>query len=172
MSSHNGLENPCACLPCTCTCTCILSLYLYMYMSVLSIYLSIPFLYVYIYLSIFLSFCLFIHLFILHLSIYSFFYLSIYLSIYFRRYIAACKQKLPVVPETLTEYIVGCYVEMRRDARKNKGSMHTTFTSARNLLALLRLSTALVRMGVWVCVSEWMDDNRYIQRHMYMWIDG
>ena len=41
---------------------------------------------------------------------------------------------------------------MRRDARNNKGSMHTTFTSARNLLALLRLSTALVRMCVCVCV--------------------
>ena len=138
-------------------------------MSVLSIYLSIPLLYVYIYLSIFclfihLSTCIYMYLYILHLSIYSFFYLFIYLhvSIYFRRYVAACKQKLPVVPETLTEYIVGCYVEMRRDARNNKGSMHTTFTSARNLLALLRLSTALVRMGVWVCVSEWMDDNRHI----------
>ena len=46
---------------------------------------------------------------------------------------------------------------MRRDARNNKGSMHTTFTSARNLLALLRLSTALVRMGVWVRVCEWID---------------
>ena len=121
-------------------------------MSALSIYLSIPLLYVYIHLSIFLSIhsstCISIS-FICLFSIY------MYLFIYFRRYIAACKQKLPVVPETLTEYIVGCYVEMRRDARNNKGSMHTTFTSARNLLALLRLSTALVRMGV--CVDGWMD---------------
>ena len=61
----------------------------------------------------------------------------------FSRYITACKQKTPVVPESLTEYIVGCYVDMRRDARNNKG-MHTTYTSARNLLALLRLSTSLV----------------------------
>ena len=154
-----------------CTCTCLSCLFIYMYLSLFytctSIYPSFC-------LFIHLSTCIYMYLYILHLSIYSFFYLFIYLSIYFRRYVAACKQKLPVVPETLTEYIVGCYVEMRRDARNNKGSMHTTFTSARNLLALLRLSTALVRTGVWVCVSEWMDDNRYIQRHMYMymWIDG
>ena len=155
MSSNSGLENEqrqCTCLPSTCT--YILSLYLYMYMSVLSIYLSTCIYISFIYLSI-------------HSSIYSCLY------IYFRRYIAACKQKLPVVPETLTEYIVGCYVEMRRDARNNKGSMHTTFTSARNLLALLRLSTALVRMGVCLCVCVWMDGwiDGWQCILMYMWID-
>ena len=60
------------------------------------------------------------------------------------RYIAACKLKQPVVPEGLTEYIVGCYVDMRREAKNNKGGSQTTFTSARTLLALLRLATALV----------------------------
>ena len=33
---------------------------------------------------------------------------------------------------------------MRREARNNKSSAQTTFTSARTLLALLRLATALV----------------------------
>ena len=61
------------------------------------------------------------------------------------RYIAACKKKQPVIPETLTDYIVGTYVDMRREARANKGGINQTFTSARTLLALLRLSTALVR---------------------------
>ena len=61
------------------------------------------------------------------------------------RYIAACKKKQPVIPESLTEYIVGTYVDMRREARANKGGVNQTFTSARTLLALLRLSTALVR---------------------------
>ena len=63
----------------------------------------------------------------------------------YSRYIAACKKKQPVIPESLTEYIVGTYVDMRREARANKGGVNQTFTSARTLLALLRLSTALVR---------------------------
>ena len=58
-------------------------------------------------------------------------------------YIAACKKKQPIIPEGLTDYIVGQYVEMR-DSSRNKGGMNQTFTSARTLLAILRLSTALV----------------------------
>ena len=57
------------------------------------------------------------------------------------QYIAECKRKQPVIPEGLTDYIVGAYVEMRRDARTQTNQ---TFTSARALLALLRLSTTLV----------------------------
>ncbi|KAL3847175.1 hypothetical protein ACJMK2_018099 [Sinanodonta woodiana] len=60
-----------------------------------------------------------------------------------RRYIALCKKKNPVVPESLAEYITGAYVEMRKEARNSKDM---TFTSARNLLAILRLSTALARL--------------------------
>lgn len=60
-----------------------------------------------------------------------------------RRYIALCKRKNPVIPTELTEYIVGAYVELRREARNNKDM---TFTSARNLLGILRLSTALARL--------------------------
>ena len=62
---------------------------------------------------------------------------------YRRRYLAACKEKQPIVPEALTDYIVSAYVEMRKDARNNRD---TTFTSARNLLAVLRLATALARL--------------------------
>nr|CAD7446228.1 unnamed protein product [Timema bartmani] len=60
-----------------------------------------------------------------------------------RRYIALCKNKEPAIPEELTDFIVGAYVELRKDARNNKDM---TFTSARNLLAILRLSTALARL--------------------------
>lgn len=60
-----------------------------------------------------------------------------------RRYIALCKTKEPVIPEGLTDYITGAYVEMRKEARNNKDM---TFTSARTLLAILRLSTALARL--------------------------
>lgn len=47
-----------------------------------------------------------------------------------------------MVPETLADYITAAYVEMRKEARVSKD---TTFTSARTLLSILRLSTALVR---------------------------
>lgn len=53
-----------------------------------------------------------------------------------------CKKRQPVVPETLSDYLTAAYVEMRKEARVSKD---TTFTSARTLLSILRLSTALVR---------------------------
>lgn len=62
----------------------------------------------------------------------------------YSHYIAACKKKQPVIPESLTDYIVGVYVDTRREARNNKGGINQTYTSARTLLALLRVATALV----------------------------
>lgn len=62
-----------------------------------------------------------------------------------RRYIALCRKQTPVIPPGLTDYIVGAYCEMRKEAR-NKADM--TFTSARTLLAILRLSTALARLRI------------------------
>lgn len=59
-----------------------------------------------------------------------------------RRYFAACKKVTPIVPEVLTDHIVDAYIEMRRDARNN--SKDTTYTSARSLLAIIRLATARV----------------------------
>merc|ERR1711994_944119 len=56
-----------------------------------------------------------------------------------------CKKQTPGIPEELTDYIVGAYCEMRKDARNNKDM---TFTSARTLLAILRLSTALARLRI------------------------
>jgi len=72
-----------------------------------------------------------------------------------RRYIALCKNKQPTIPENLTDYIVSAYVEMRKEARNNKDM---TFTSARNLLAILRLSTALARLRL-VDIVEKEDVN-------------
>ncbi|XP_044266718.1 DNA replication licensing factor Mcm7 [Tribolium madens] len=60
-----------------------------------------------------------------------------------RKYIALCKLKEPVIPEDLTDYIVNAYVELRNVARNSRDM---TFTSARNLLGILRLSTALARL--------------------------
>ncbi|XP_016362953.1 DNA replication licensing factor mcm7-like [Sinocyclocheilus anshuiensis] len=72
-----------------------------------------------------------------------------------RRYISKCKQKQPVVPEALSDYITAAYVEMRKEARVSKD---TTFTSARTLLSILRLSTALARLRM-VDVVEKEDVN-------------
>ncbi|XP_061709388.1 DNA replication licensing factor Mcm7 [Cydia pomonella] len=60
-----------------------------------------------------------------------------------RRYVALARRKQPVVPRHLADYIVSSYVELRREARNARD---VTFTSARNLLAILRLSTALARL--------------------------
>ncbi|XP_066578804.1 DNA replication licensing factor MCM7 [Amia ocellicauda] len=72
-----------------------------------------------------------------------------------RRYISLCKRRQPVVPESLADYITAAYVEMRREARGNKDM---TFTSARTLLSILRLSTALARLRL-VDVVEKEDVN-------------
>lgn len=68
-----------------------------------------------------------------------------------RRYINLCQKIVPTVPRPLTEYIVDCYVEMRREARNTTDN---TFTSARNLLAILRLSTALTKLRLAEVVTK------------------
>lgn len=60
-----------------------------------------------------------------------------------RRYINLCKRKEPTISTDLTDFIVGAYVDLRREARNSRDM---TFTSARNLLGILRLSTALARL--------------------------
>jgi len=68
-----------------------------------------------------------------------------------RRYISLCKKKNPAVPEALADYITAAYVEMRKEARVSKD---TTFTSARTLLSILRLSTALARLRMMESVEK------------------
>lgn len=65
-----------------------------------------------------------------------------------RRYIAMCKKYNPVIPSTLSDYIVGAYCQMRKDSRteKREQSKNHLFMSARRLLAILRLATALARL--------------------------
>jgi len=67
-----------------------------------------------------------------------------------RRYINLCKKQCPVIPKNLTDHIVAKYVEMRRKARTDKADRtnNSTFTSARTLLAILRLATALARLRI------------------------
>jgi DNA replication licensing factor MCM7 len=63
-----------------------------------------------------------------------------------RRYIAMCQKQVPLIPKELRDYIVGCYCELRKESRAEENKNTTTFTSARTLLAILRLSTALARL--------------------------
>lgn len=72
-----------------------------------------------------------------------------------RRYINMCKRKQPAVPEALADYITAAYVEMRKEAWASKD---TTYTSARTLLGILRLASALARLRL-VDVVEKEDVN-------------
>lgn len=64
-----------------------------------------------------------------------------------------------MVPESLADYITAAYVEMRREAWASKDA---TYTSARTLLAILRLSTALARLRM-VDTVEKEDVNEAIR---------
>jgi len=70
---------------------------------------------------------------------------------FMRRYISACRKKMPTIPSNLSERLVGAYVELRNEARNCR---ETTFTSPRSLLAILRLSTALARLRMADVVIE------------------
>jgi len=63
-----------------------------------------------------------------------------------RRYVARCQRNCPVVPPELSSSIVSSYCEMRRQSRMVENAKTSTFTSARTLLAILRLATALARL--------------------------
>ncbi|OQV17175.1 DNA replication licensing factor mcm7 [Hypsibius exemplaris] len=65
---------------------------------------------------------------------------------FLRRYIQTAKSYTPSIPEDLTELFTTCYVEMRRDARNILNAKHSTYTSARSLLGVLRMATALARL--------------------------
>jgi DNA replication licensing factor MCM7 len=66
----------------------------------------------------------------------------IYTESLIKRYIKLCKRKNPTIPENLAEYLVHCYVTIRKLARTNKD---TTYTGARTLQSIMRLSIALAR---------------------------
>ncbi|XP_066588557.1 DNA replication licensing factor Mcm7 [Prorops nasuta] len=83
-----------------------------------------------------------------------------------RKYIKLCKTKEPTVPEDLTDYVVESYVKMRGEARNSKDQ---TFTSARNLLAVLRLATALARLRLADVVEkeDVNEANRLVEMSKY-----
>lgn len=64
-----------------------------------------------------------------------------------RVYIAAARQKRPVVPREVAEYVTGAYVRLRQQGKRDEGSRRQfAHTSPRTLLGVLRLSQALARL--------------------------
>lgn len=64
-----------------------------------------------------------------------------------RHFIALARTYRPIVPPEIGSYVVGAYVQLRRHQRDD--DLHGrafTFTSARTLLGILRLSQALARL--------------------------
>ena len=62
-------------------------------------------------------------------------------------YIARARQHRPTVPAEVSEYIVNSYVRMRKEAKDEDAQKKShTYTSARTLLGVLRLSQALARL--------------------------
>ena len=64
-----------------------------------------------------------------------------------RQYIAQARSWRPTVPKEVSEYMVGAYVRMRQQQKKDEGGKKQfTHTSPRTLLGILRLSQALARL--------------------------
>lgn len=64
-----------------------------------------------------------------------------------RQYIARARNFRPLVPNSVSNYIIGAYVQMRRQHKKDEGSKRQfSHTTPRTLLGIIRLSQALARL--------------------------
>lgn len=64
-----------------------------------------------------------------------------------RQYIAQARSYRPIVPQSVSDYLVGAYVRLRQQQKRDEGSKkHFTHTSPRTLLGVLRLAQALARL--------------------------
>ncbi len=64
-----------------------------------------------------------------------------------RQYIAQARSWRPTVPRDVSDYMVGAYVRMRQQQKRDEGGKKQfTHTSPRTLLGILRLSQALARL--------------------------
>ncbi|KAI9752925.1 MAG: Mcm2-7 hexameric complex component [Chaenotheca gracillima] len=64
-----------------------------------------------------------------------------------RQYIAQARTWRPTVPREVSDYMVGAYVRMRQQQKRDEKARKTfTHTSPRTLLGILRLSQALARL--------------------------
>ncbi|KAJ9210251.1 hypothetical protein DTO166G4_8179 [Paecilomyces variotii] len=64
-----------------------------------------------------------------------------------RQYIAKARTYRPVVPQSVSDYMVGAYVRMRNQQKKEDGTKKQfSHTTPRTLLGVIRLSQALARL--------------------------
>ena len=63
---------------------------------------------------------------------------------FIRAFISQARRFNPYVPRELTDYIVSAYTNMRKEEAES--TVEFTYTTARTLLGILRLSTALARV--------------------------
>ena len=64
-----------------------------------------------------------------------------------RHYIALARAKRPTVPKAVSDYVVGAYVQLRKQQKdEEEQNKFFTYTSARTLLGVLRLAQALARL--------------------------
>ncbi|KAF2499180.1 MCM-domain-containing protein [Lophium mytilinum] len=64
-----------------------------------------------------------------------------------RQWVARARSFRPTVPQEVSDYMVGAYVRMRQQQKRDEGSKKQfTHTSPRTLLGVLRLSQALARL--------------------------
>lgn len=64
-----------------------------------------------------------------------------------RHYISVARTFRPVVPKEVGDYVVQLYISMRKESRRNEGSVrHFAPITPRTLLGVLRLSQALARI--------------------------
>lgn len=61
-----------------------------------------------------------------------------------RKYLDAARSMNPELPTELTEHLANAYVTIREDSRNNP--KNSSFTSARTLLSIIRMSTALAKL--------------------------
>jgi len=67
-----------------------------------------------------------------------------------RAYIAHAREFTPCIPHDLADYVSNSYAEMRQD-EVQAGSLAASYTTARTLLSIIRMSEALARLR-WVDV--------------------
>ena len=64
-----------------------------------------------------------------------------------RQWVARARSYRPVVPKQISDYLVGAYVRLRQQQKRDEAGKKTfTYTSPRTLLGILRLSQALARL--------------------------
>jgi len=68
----------------------------------------------------------FIHMKTLRYNLVFVLFIYIYMYLFIRRYVATCKKKQPLVPESFIDYVVTAYVELRKQAHVREDVTYTS----------------------------------------------